>query len=183
MSSNFDFDPLKVAGSGHYIRVTAGEALSNRELVYLNADGSYYRSRATGAATMPVQGLAIGGIAVGTTGMILIKGFIGLSTWTWVVGGALYASNTLGALSQTGGTIRQQVGYAVLATQIWFEPQLDGGSLSLLDYEVQTGIIAEPATVSRGNGHTVVVHNETEERDFIWSRTDLNTKWSGVELL
>ena len=54
---------------------------------------------------------------------------------------------------------------------------------SLIDYEVQVGIIAEPVTASLGNGHTVVVHNETEERDFVWSRTDLDTKWSGVEML
>ncbi len=52
-----------------------------------------------------------------------------------------------------------------------------------VSYELQVGIIAEPTVTSQGNGHLVVVHNETEERDFLWARTDLDTKWSGVEML
>lgn len=54
---------------------------------------------------------------------------------------------------------------------------------SRVSYELQVGIIAEPALASQGNGHLVVVHNETEERDFLWLRTDLDTKWSGCEFL
>ena len=54
---------------------------------------------------------------------------------------------------------------------------------SISDYETQTGIVAEPTTVSRGNGHNVVVYNSDEDRTFLWKRVNADSDWMGVELL
>ena len=54
---------------------------------------------------------------------------------------------------------------------------------SVMDYEVQTGIIAEPVTVSKGNGHIVVVYNSDEDRTFKWVRVNADSDWMGEELL
>lgn len=51
------------------------------------------------------------------------------------------------------------------------------------DYELQTGIIAEPAITARGNGHIVVIYNSTEGRTFKWVRVNANSEWMGSELL
>ena len=52
-----------------------------------------------------------------------------------------------------------------------------------MDYEVQTGIIAEPTTASVGNGHPVVVYNSTEGRTFLWLRVNGDAEWMGCEFL
>ena len=62
---------------------------------------------------------------------------------------------------------------------IWAMEQYGGIS----DYELQTGIIGEPTTTSRGNGHTVTVYNSDEGRTFQWIRVNADSDWMGVELL
>ena len=56
---------------------------------------------------------------------------------------------------------------------------------SVTDYETQVGEIAEPVTVSRGNGHTVVVEYTgfTPNRMVKWTRGNTDATWYGVELL
>lgn len=54
---------------------------------------------------------------------------------------------------------------------------------SVMDYETQVGVIAEPTTVSKGDGHIVVVYNSTEGRTFKWVRVNGDTDWMGEELL
>ena len=48
---------------------------------------------------------------------------------------------------------------------------------SVMDYEVQTGAIAEPTTASKGNGHIVVVYNSDLDRVFLWVRCNGDTDW------
>ena len=142
---------------------------------------------ADAAASMPVVGLAVEPLSVGQLGRILLRGVVNNNGWAWTPGGKVYASTVAGALTQTKPTgvddVAQEIGVAITATELDFDPKLGGDSLSLLDYEVQTGIIAEPTITSRGNGHTVIVFNSTEDRGFIWSRVNGDSDWMGVEVL
>jgi len=118
----------RVAGSGLYIWALAGENLGNRKVVYISNDGTWKLADATIAMGMPCLGLTMDIIASGHRGWILIKGFIGLSTWTWTVGGGIYVSEvTAGELTQTSPAnpinIIQGIGYAESATQIFFSPR------------------------------------------------------------
>ena len=172
-------------GSGLTMPGISGEALARGNAIFVSSvDGLWYLADSDAVATMPVIGVSMDGVAAGRVFNVLLVGIIGRSDWAWTRGDPLYVSGTAGVFTQTAPAANKQaVAFPLTATLIYVNPVSAGVDLSLLDYEVQTGIIAEPATASKGNGHTVVVHNETEERDFVWSRTDLDTKWSGVELL
>jgi len=168
------------------MRGQAGEALGNRKVVYLDNAGRWRLGDADTTAAMPIVGFTIGSIASGSFGRILLHGFVGLAGWTWTQGAQLYVSTTAGEITHTAPTapdLIQSIGVAYEADVIYFDPKGTFASLSIFDYEIQTGIIAEPTTTSKGDGHGVVVHNETEERDFLWIRTDLNTKWMGCEFI
>lgn len=52
---------------------------------------------------------------------------------------------------------------------------------SVMNYETQTGEIAEPTTTPLGNGHTVHLYNSTQGRYFIC--TYMNTGWRMTEVL
>lgn len=188
MSSQFELDDSLVAGSGHWFMGVAGGTLFDRDVVYIDANGTFQAADADGAATMPAMGITLSAASAGDNVQILVRGFIENTRGVWTAGAELYVSTAPGAITHTApsgvGDLIQQVGIGYTTTLIYFDPVGEyNGALSLLDYEVQTGIIAEPATASKGNGHVVVVHNETEERDFLWIRTDLNTKWMGCEYL
>jgi len=51
---------------------------------------------------------------------------------------------------------------------------------SVMDYEIQTGAIAEPTTASKGNGHVVVVYNSDLDRVYLWVRCNGDTDWQLV---
>lgn len=57
------------------------------------------------------------------------------------------------------------------------------GDGSVVSYETQTGIIAEPSVTPSGDGMIVIVYNSDEGRSFLWVRVNGNTEWMGVELL
>lgn len=132
MSSDYEFDTLENAGSGEIIRVTAGQALTIRTLVYLNADGMYYIADASAAATMPIVGITLHASAAGFPVTLLLRGYLGdptvPPTWAWTTGSELYASNVAGTMGHATGTIAQQVGYAISATQIFFDPEVAAGA-------------------------------------------------------
>lgn len=48
MSSLFELDPSRMAGSGIITRGVAGEAIGNRNLIYQGSDGSWYLADADG---------------------------------------------------------------------------------------------------------------------------------------
>ena len=174
----------RYTGSGVVMPGIAGETLLRARAVFLSAaDGRWYLADSDAVATMPVVGISTEQAMTGRVFQILVVGIISRSDWTWTRGDSLYVSGTAGIFTQVAPAVNKQVvAIALTATYIYVNPTLSQG-LSMLDYEVQTGIIAEPTVPSKGNGHTVVVHNETEERDFLWIRTDLDTKWMGCEFL
>ena len=93
----------------------------DRDLVYPNASGEWVKADAD-SVNSPVLGLSMGPLAVGIYGRILLRGFVGASSWTWTVGGALYATSTAGEISQTApDAVRQKIGYAVSTTLIYFD--------------------------------------------------------------
>lgn len=129
MSSLFVVDSDRVDGSGMIIKGDAAEDLGNRSLVYLGGGGTWSLANADSTATMPAHGVTIGSISAGRKGVILVWGIVGLSTWTWVPGGILYASTTSGELTQTAplgsGDQVQVVGSAISATFIFVNPSLE----------------------------------------------------------
>ena len=110
-------------GSGAYTQGIAGETLADRDLVYLNASGQWVKADIDAASSMPVIGLALGGLTTGKWGRILLRGFVGHSTWSWTEGGALFPTTVAGVISQTAPTseLRQTVGYAVEDDLIYFD--------------------------------------------------------------
>jgi hypothetical protein len=113
------------------IEGVAGEALSQYDLVYANVSdsGEYWIATNAGtAAQADVVGIVVesGGVADTATGTIHLGGLVTNGSWTWTPGAALYLS-TAGGITETEPTspdIVKPIGYAVTATQIWFNPQL-----------------------------------------------------------
>ena len=127
MSADIAFDPTEYRGSGQRFRVLAGQNLADRDLVYIGANGRYYRADSDVAATMPVVAMTLGPITQGRYGDVLSKGFIGLNTWTWVAGGEIYVSGVPGISTQTvpvAPGLIQVVGVAATATSIFFDPTM-----------------------------------------------------------
>lgn len=136
MSSQYEYDPTRISGSGEVAEGTAGAAIANRAACYLGADGLYYQADADAAATMPAVALAMSAMTVGQKGEFLVKGFIGLSTWAWTTGSELYISGTAGQMTHTPGfTINQQVGIAYTTTQIFFNPSGYGTGVGVINEE------------------------------------------------
>lgn len=156
--------------------------------VYMSAaDGRWYPADADTVVTMPPVGIATDTIAaVGQRSDIILLGLFGRQDWTWTRGDPIYVSQVAGGLTQTAPAEparRQPIAVAITSTLIYVLPSQMEAVHSLIDYEVQTGIIAEPTTASKGNGHAVEVYNSTEGRTFLWLRCNADTEWMGVELL
>ena len=122
MSSQYEFDPTRIAGSGEIVHGTAGATIADRDICCV-VNGLYYPADADLAARMPAFALSMSAMSAGQRGEFLVKGFIGLSTWTWTPGSALYVSGTAGQMSHAAGGIRQDVGVAFTATQIFINSQ------------------------------------------------------------
>jgi len=58
--------------------------------------------------------------------VVLPKSFVRDDTWAWTIGGTIYMSETLGAMTQTAPTtadaVVRVVGYAVSADVMYFDP-------------------------------------------------------------
>lgn len=106
--------------------LTAGEALSAGNVVYLNGSGSVLKADANAQAKEAI-GFVLASIANAATGTVYFgSGFItGLSSLT--PGARYFLSDTAGAITTTpptgSGKIVQQVGFARSATVLYFEPQ------------------------------------------------------------
>lgn len=182
---SYDLDPF-IEGGGIRYNGIAGEALAQYQVVYVAGDGRWYRADADVPTSVPVVGLTMDPAVVSQKCRILIKGVVQNINWTWTEGQYLYLSQTIGAMTQTaptGAARAQIVGAAITSTIILFDGSAACATDSLIDYEVQTGIIAEPTYASRGNGHAVVVYNSTEDRTFLWLRCNADSDWMGVEVM
>jgi hypothetical protein len=93
------------------------------------SDGEWAKTDASATATAD-KALAIA-LAAGTDGnamkVALPGAFIRNDDWNWTVGGAVYLSETAGALTQTAPTtadaVVRVVGYAYTADVLWFMPE------------------------------------------------------------
>ena len=177
-------------GSGIIGNLDGAATIAAYSLVYVTAAGQWQLADADLAATMSVVALATDGLpGVGLKGKLLFQGLVNNNAWTWTPGGEVYASAVAGALTQTkpvgAGDIVQPIGVAVTATLLYFDPKMSGEFLSITDYEIVTGEIAEPTIPSKGNGHNVVVEysDDAPNRMVLWKRGTGDTEWFGVELL
>lgn len=108
------------------ITLTAGEALSASDLIYINGSGQMLKADADSASKAAVgfvlASVSNGGSGTAYFGSGLITGLTGLT-----IGIPYYLSQTAGGITSTAPTgtnvIQQQVGVPVSATTLYFEPQ------------------------------------------------------------
>jgi len=156
----YPFEYENYAGSGIIINSIAGEALGNRKLVFLDTDSTWKLAKADNAIRMPVIGLTMQSATSGLRCVILLKGFIGLDTWTWTVGARIYASeNTAGELTQTSPTnpdnFIQEIGVPTTSTQIFFNPRQVVGNAGAT-YTKTEDVAADELGIPVANNPTVV---------------------------
>lgn len=112
--------------SGLTSDMTVGESVVFGDLLYMKSDGKLWKADANAAATMPGMYMAAATIAANNAGSVLLQGFARDDTWAWTVGGLVYASGTLGAMTQTApsasGDQVQVVGVATHADRLDFRP-------------------------------------------------------------
>lgn len=185
MSSKFRFEDEEVAGSGTNFIGIAGEDLTNRQLVRIGAAGTLVSADASAAGTLPAIGITLATASAGQHVLVLLKGWVGLATWTWAAGGRIYVSDTAGALTQTAGIVIQEVGVASSDTQIWFDPHgldtsagapaahatthMSGGSDETRDMEMEPGLGDETAD---GLKATVTVGENVVTGDTLYMKAD-----------
>ena len=89
--------------SGTTQSVTVGEAVVFGNLLYLNANGKWYKSDANAVATMPGIRMALAAADANAPCSVLIIGLVMDETWNWAtIGGLIYASAAVvGGLTQT----------------------------------------------------------------------------------
>lgn len=116
---------------GLKIYLTANEAQGMGDLCFINSSGYAQLVDADAIATTSGIVMALGSITVTSTGTYLLLGIVRDDSWTWTVGGLVYASLT----GTTGNTLTQTkpsatddvvqiVGVATHADRMYFNPQL-----------------------------------------------------------
>ena len=107
---------------------TAGENLAFGEVCYFKAgDSKMWKADANATATMPVVSMCVSAaITAEASGNFLMIGEVYDDAWSWTVAGDIYASGTLGAMTQTKlltpGDQHQILGWAVSANSMFFNP-------------------------------------------------------------
>lgn len=97
----YELEP-KRTGSGFWYNGYAAETLGARKLVYMDTNGQWKLADADSASAFPVVGITLEAISSGKYGRILLKGYVGDSSWSFTDFGApVYATSTAGELSQT----------------------------------------------------------------------------------
>lgn len=116
-------------GSGLTTVDTVGEIVAIGDVLYMKADGKWWKTDADQAATMPGAGLAMAAAPAEATCNILLLGFYRDNTWTWTPGKILYASTTAGDLTDTApagpGDQVQVLGVAIASNIILFNPSYE----------------------------------------------------------
>lgn len=113
--------------SGPVTELTAGQSFSFSQVGFCNSNGKINLADADLSNAMPVMVLAAGTIASNASGVFALPGcFVRDDSWSWTVGGLIYASTTGGELTQTApsgaGDQVQVVGVATHATRMLFAP-------------------------------------------------------------
>ena len=120
-------------GSGIITTDTVGENVAAGEILYMKADGKYWKADADGVATMPAKVMAMEAITADNAGKLLHMGYFRHDDWDWTLGNGeanlLWASVTPGAMSQTqpvgSGDQVQVVGYVVTVDIVFFNPSYE----------------------------------------------------------
>lgn len=112
-----------VRGAGFKIMGTSGEAISVKKIIYLESDGYWYLADADAVGEMPVVAISCDPFtASGKKGEILLQGLIGSNSWSWTIGAMLYASTTPGEITESAPQTSQEIGVALSATMVYFNP-------------------------------------------------------------
>ena len=123
---NNSVDDLNV--SGLTMTSSAGETLSVGDIVYLNSDGKFWKTKADSESTSGgLIALSTEALTVDAVGVFLLFGLFKDYSYSWTVGGKLYLSDdTAGDLTQTApsdsGDIVRIVGFAKSSSLILFKP-------------------------------------------------------------
>lgn len=110
------------------ISITAGEAISQYDLLYANAadSGKYYVASNEDELTYDVKGIALAAIELGASGLIRVaSGAVSNVGWAWTPGATLYCGVD-GAIIEDIDDVEwvKAIGHADTATKIVFAPQL-----------------------------------------------------------
>ena len=136
---NIEMEPglADETGDGLTALVTVGENVATGDVLYMKADGKYWKSDADAAATMPAKILVLDAtIAADATGLVLHEGYYrndDLYNWTLGNGEAnlLFADVNPGLIVQLAGQPAgagdqvQVVGWVVDANTIYWRPSLE----------------------------------------------------------
>ena len=105
---------------------TMGENVVFGDVLYIKTDGELGKSDADGTATMAVICMSIATTVSGSSGEILLSGFVRDDTYTFSIGGDVFASTTAGGVTQTApvgsGDQVQYLGTATHANRFRFSP-------------------------------------------------------------
>lgn len=108
------------------LTLTAGEALSAGDLVYVAAAGTVFKADADAAGKAAI-GFVLSSISSAATGTVYFGSGIITGLTSLTMGQPYFLSSTAGGITTTAptgtGKIQQQVGFAVNATSLYFEPQ------------------------------------------------------------
>lgn len=113
--------------SAHY----AGESITAMELVYLGANGKWYRADADAASSCGgLLAIALESKSADQYIRVALPGsYVRDDSWSWTAGNTLYASTDIGVLTATqpSGTddVIRVVGWAISGTVIFFHPSPD----------------------------------------------------------
>jgi hypothetical protein len=135
-ASNLNISVPLLAGtnsttSGMTAQMLAGADIAAFDLVCIGTedDGEILEADASAAGTARVIGIAPAGFDDTETGTVLLQGFIRYDTWDWTPGGALYLSETAGAMTHTApttdGAFVQVVGVALSPDVVYINPSMD----------------------------------------------------------
>jgi hypothetical protein len=114
------------------LAVTAGEALSQYDVVYCDtSDSNKYKKSFNNGTSDQAYAVGIvtqtGGISNGATGQVTIIGKVTNPGWSFSIGDAVYVDSTPGSVTQTEpaslGQYAKPVGDALSATTLWFSPR------------------------------------------------------------
>jgi hypothetical protein len=134
-ASNLNISVPLLAGADHTTsgmtaQMLAGGAIAAFDLVCIHTTTQeVVEADASAAATSRVIGIAPVAISDGDTGTVLLQGFVRDDTWAWTTGGALYLSETAGAMTHTApttdGAFVQVVGVALSPDVVYINPSMD----------------------------------------------------------
>ena len=111
--------------SGIAFEGTAGEDLSQFEVVYRKNDGKYWLAKADDIATTPVIALAVEAISADGTGMFILFGWVRNDAWAFTAGQPIYLSAAVAGSGTTtqpagSGNLVQKIGIALTTKIVHF---------------------------------------------------------------